>query len=262
MQNYNYHTHTYRCRHANGNENDYIEEAIKNGFRHLGFSEHCAYYDWECSPGRLQMDEMDEYFNSIGKAKEKYKNDIIIYRGLEIEYFPELKNYFMELKEKYDYIVVGEHSLDRRGRDIDVICTDEDVKLYSKYICESIENKISDYVAHIDYFMLGRDDFNDYCRGAVKEIAMCAKEYNVPIELNLKGAGYGVKEYKGYSSFIYPNNKTLEVLAEINPQIVIGYDAHNPVVLGNRELETTVRELAGKYGLREPLEDYIIKKRV
>lgn len=262
MQTYNYHTHTYRCRHAKGNEKDYIDKAIENGFKHLGFSEHCAYADWENSPGRLMMNEMDEYFNSIGEAREIYKDKIKIYRGLEIEYFPDLKNYFLELKEKYDYIIVGEHSLDRKGRDIDIVCTDEDLKLYSKYICESIENKVTDYVAHIDYFMLGRDDFNDYCAGAVKEIATCAKENNVPVELNLKGAGYGIKEYKNYKSFIYPNNKTLEVLAQVNPEIVIGYDAHNPVVFEQRELEKVVRDLAENYGLKEPLKDYVIKKRV
>ena len=262
MQNFNYHTHTYRCKHACGTEIDYIEEAVKSGFKHLGFSEHCAYEDWPCSPGRIQVGEMDEYFNSIDRAKEEYKDRIKIYRGLEIEYFPELKNYFYELKEKYDYLVVGEHSLDRRGRDIDEICTDEDAKLYCKYICESIENKVADYVAHIDYFMLGRHDFNDVCRDVVKEIATCAKAYDVPVELNLKGAGYGVKEYDGYKSLIYPHTKTLEVLAEVEPTIVIGYDAHNPKVLGNRELEKEVRELAKSYGIKEPLTEYIIKKRL
>ena len=195
MQNFNYHTHTYRCRHATGDENDYIEEAIKNGFKHLGFSEHCAFSDWECSKGRLQMDEMDRYYNDIESAKEKYKDQITIYTGLEAEYFPELLNYYKELKEKYDYMIVGQHSLDRRGRNIDRVCSDEDLKLYCKYICEAIETGVADYVAHVDYFMLGRDNYNDLCRDVVKEICTCAKAYDVPVELNLKGASYGCLLY-------------------------------------------------------------------
>lgn len=261
MQNFNYHTHTYRCKHAVGDEINYIETALKNGFKHLGFSEHCAYEDWECSPGRIQVGEMDEYFDSINRAKEMYKDKIEIYRGLEIEYFPDLKNYFLELKEKYDYLIVGEHSLDKNGRDVDIVCSDEEAKLYCKYICESIENKVADYVAHIDYFMLGRYDFNDTCKSVVKEIASCAKVYDLPVELNLKGTAYGIKEYDGYKSYIYPHSKTIEILAEVNPTIVIGYDAHNPKVLEKRELENDIRKWAKSYGLREPLEEYIIKKR-
>ena len=143
----------------------------------------------------------------------------------------------------------------------DIVCSDEDAKLYCKYICESIENKVADYVAHIDYFMLGRYDFNDTCKSVVKEIASCAKVYDLPVELNLKGAAYGIKEYDVYKSYIYPHSKTIELLAEVNPTIVIGYDAHNPKVLEKRELENDIRKWAKSYGLREPLEEYIIKKR-
>ena len=36
----NYHTHTVRCKHAVGSEREYIEAAIANGFKILGFSDH------------------------------------------------------------------------------------------------------------------------------------------------------------------------------------------------------------------------------
>lgn len=261
MQNFNYHTHTYRCKHAKGNEIAYIEAALENGFKHLGFSEHCAYKNWPTSTGRLEYGKMDEYFDSITKAKEKYADQIKIYRGLEIEYFPDLKNYYLELKEKYDYLVLGEHSLDRKGRDIDESCSDEDLKLYCKYVCEAIENNIADYLAHVDYFMLGRDNFNGMCRDVVKEIASCAKAYDLPLELNLKGAAYGKKNYGSYESYIYPHSKTMEVLAEVRPKIVLGYDAHSPKALANRQIEKDVRSLCKEYGLNDPLQEYIIKKR-
>ena len=36
----NYHTHTPRCGHAIGSERQYIERAIEEGFKVLGFSDH------------------------------------------------------------------------------------------------------------------------------------------------------------------------------------------------------------------------------
>ena len=36
----NYHTHTWRCLHAAGTEREYVENAIKGGYKILGFSDH------------------------------------------------------------------------------------------------------------------------------------------------------------------------------------------------------------------------------
>ena len=36
----NFHSHTVRCQHAVGEEREYVEEAIKEGFEVIGFSDH------------------------------------------------------------------------------------------------------------------------------------------------------------------------------------------------------------------------------
>ncbi len=36
----NYHTHTKRCRHAVGEDREYVEAAIEAGLKVLGFSDH------------------------------------------------------------------------------------------------------------------------------------------------------------------------------------------------------------------------------
>ena len=36
----NLHNHTFRCHHATGTDREYIEAAIRNGVRVLGFSDH------------------------------------------------------------------------------------------------------------------------------------------------------------------------------------------------------------------------------
>ena len=37
---YCYHTHTSRCGHANGEDEEYVVNAIKAGIKRLGFSDH------------------------------------------------------------------------------------------------------------------------------------------------------------------------------------------------------------------------------
>lgn len=43
MQKFNYHSHTYRCGHADFNmeDEDYIKEYIKMGFKKMAFTDHC-----------------------------------------------------------------------------------------------------------------------------------------------------------------------------------------------------------------------------
>ena len=40
---YNFHNHTYRCGHATGTDEEYVLEAIKNGYEVMGFSDHAPY---------------------------------------------------------------------------------------------------------------------------------------------------------------------------------------------------------------------------
>ena len=74
----NYHTHTKRCKHANGEDREYIENAIQVGMKVLGFSDHCPWiYDDGFESGtRMTPDQLDEYFKSLTDLRDEYKNDI------------------------------------------------------------------------------------------------------------------------------------------------------------------------------------------
>jgi histidinol phosphatase-like PHP family hydrolase len=43
---YCYHSHTTRCGHAYGSDEDYVEAAITNGFRVIGFSDHIFFQEF------------------------------------------------------------------------------------------------------------------------------------------------------------------------------------------------------------------------
>ncbi len=89
---YNFHNHTYRCGHATGKDEEYVLEAIKNGYEVMGFSDHAPYLfpKGHHSGYRIQLDKAQDYANSIKALKEKYKSVIDIKLGYELEYFPAL----------------------------------------------------------------------------------------------------------------------------------------------------------------------------
>ncbi|MDQ9826290.1 PHP domain-containing protein, partial [Acinetobacter sp. 163] len=78
----NYHSHTKRCGHAVGEDEDYVREAIKAGLEVLGFSDHAA-YPIPCPSERMNLDQVEDYMQSITALKEKYADDIKILLGME-----------------------------------------------------------------------------------------------------------------------------------------------------------------------------------
>ena len=62
---YNYHTHTYRCGHAIGSDEEYVEAAIKAGYKVLGFSDHAPYSQYYHANSSMRWDQLEEYISSI-----------------------------------------------------------------------------------------------------------------------------------------------------------------------------------------------------
>lgn len=240
-QNFNYHTHTTRCGHAIGLDEEYIKSAITAGFTTLGFSEHLGYEGWDDAHERIPFLEIDEYLNTMVRYKEKYKDQINIRVGFEFEYFEEDKDYLHQIKSKCDYLINGQHAI-HRNHYIHDTCSDEDVFIYAKQICEAMEEGLSDYLAHPDYFMLGRGEigFNAACAEAMHLIAASAKKHKIPVEVNLKGLRYGKKKYPYGERYIYPHRETYEILQAHGCQLVYGYDAHDPKTL----LDSTQEEMS------------------
>ena len=86
----NFHSHTVRCQHAVGEEREYVEEAIKEGFEVIGFSDHSPYLfkNGYVSRIRMTMYQLEDYVKTIEALKKEYREDITIFLALEMEYFP------------------------------------------------------------------------------------------------------------------------------------------------------------------------------
>ena len=85
----NYHTHTWRCLHAAGTEREYVENAIKGGYKILGFSDHTPmpYPGGYVSNVKMRPDQLEDYVDTVLALREEYRKDIEIHLGLEVEYY-------------------------------------------------------------------------------------------------------------------------------------------------------------------------------
>ena len=106
----NYHTHTERCRHAQGTEEDYIREALKAGVSILGFSDHAPFPDHDFG-FRMPYDELETHLSALDRLAKLHASDIVIRKGLEIEYLPRYRDYYERLltRDGLDYLLLGEH---------------------------------------------------------------------------------------------------------------------------------------------------------
>lgn len=219
----NFHTHTTRCKHAYGEDREYVEKAIEAGFEVLGFSDHVPqpFKDGYVSRIRMGMDELEGYVDSVLSLKEEYKKDIDLYLGFEAEYFPELFPELIEQLQQYpvDYMILGQHFLDNEvyrryvGRDADEAA----LISYVKQVIEAIHTGYFSYVAHPDIISYSNYPavYNQY----MKQLCMETKKLGIPLEVNVNGYREGVQ---------YPNEAFIQLGAETGNTFLVGVDAHHP----------------------------------
>lgn len=237
------HNHTTRCNHAKGSMESYIQRAIELGIDIYGFSEH-APMDFD-SHYRLKFEEMPNYVSDVLSLKDKYKDDIKILLGYEVDY---LKGHIDErvIKAEVDYMIGSVHFLDEWGFD--------NPKFIDEYKNRNIDDIWQEYFDNIQamaktgYFnIIGHLDlikiFNFMPKKDIRLIASNAfkaiKKSNMVIELNVAGLRKPCKE-------IYPSPLLLEVAYELDIPITFSSDAHAIGQIGFKYDE--VKKLAQKTG--------------
>ena len=108
MQNFNLHTHSI---YSDGKSlpREIVEEAIRQGFTTIGFSEHSPLpFDNNFS---VKSADMPRYVAEIAQLKEEFKDRIDIYCALEADYLTGVSEPFAVTKAKYnlDYLIGGVH---------------------------------------------------------------------------------------------------------------------------------------------------------
>lgn len=241
----NYHTHTARCKHAKGEDREYVEAAIRGGLKVLGFSDHCpwVFEDGYVSTCRMENGQLEDYVDSILKLKKEYVTDIQIYLGFETEYIPELIPAQDKLLKDYpiDYMILGQHFLRREPYGSYMGNPTGDVDYLMEYVDRIIEGMDTGryrYVAHPDliHFTGDRKIYDE------QMLRLChyLKDKEIPVEINL----LGICDNRHYTSEHF-----LSLAKKAGNSVIIGVDAHSPDRLEQGDLYERGYQMAKAAGL-------------
>ena len=247
----NYHTHTRRCGHAVGEDREYVEAAIAAGIKQLGFSDHAPMvfpappYPADFYSGfRMKREETADYFASIRSLAARYRGQIEITVGLEVEYYPDCFPLFSEFIAPFapDYLILGQHFT---GGELDGIpsfretANAAELSAYYDGVLAAIRTGAFFYIAHPDVFNY-RGDEETY-RAVTRRFLEAAKPYDPLLEINRLGL---------YDGRHYPREAFWELAGELGFRAIVGLDAHDPAVFRDEETPRRALALAEKYGLR------------
>lgn len=235
----NYHTHTPRCRHAWGQETEYIDNAIARGLKIFGFSDHTPqwfggdYY----SHMRMYPNQLDEYCNSIRALQAQYADRISIPLGLEVEYYPAIFDELMlRLQDKgIEYLILGQHWIGNEMNEPYSGAPTEDEKILKRYCDQAIaamETGLFSYLAHPDliHFVGDRKIYEQHMRRLCK----ASIDTDTPVEINF----YGIGEKRHYPTHLF-----WELAAEEGCKVVLGMDAHCPENVSDPRQEAIAMKL-------------------
>jgi len=217
------HNHTLLCNHATGSIEEFTKEAIEKKIDIFGFSDHAPMkFDEKY---RMSFKQMKQYEAQVLHVKEKYKTEIEILLGYEVDY---IEDYMDErvMKAKVDYLIGSVHFLNYWGFDnpefigeyqnhnIDKIWED-----YFKAIEEMAKSNLFDIVGHIDlikvFKYLPKKEIKFIAKNAIKAI----KKSNMVVEINSAGLRKPINE-------IYPSSDIMELLVDFDIPITFSSDAH------------------------------------
>lgn len=271
MQKFNYHTHTYRCKHADidYSDDDYVKDYIKMGFKNIAFTDHAPQKnEIDKRPNvRMKYEERTEYLRNIKKLKEKYKDQIKIQSGYEVEYLPGEEENLKELKKETDKLILGQHFIYDNNNNLkpfnfkgEEVFKDEELVRYAKYIEKAMEYNIPDIIAHPDLFMMNSKGFGTTEKKISHMICKSAEKYNIPLEINLNrifNATYYENKQLNDSSLrvqktklsrvTYPCKEFWNIATQYNIRVVYGLDVHHKgQITRYNELLELAQDILGK----------------
>ena len=253
------HNHTKLCNHAEGEMEEYVQKAIEEAIDIFGFSDHAPMnFDQKY---RMSLADVDFYENEVRRLKEKYKDNIEILLGYEVDFLPGLIEDRI-INADVDYLIGSVHFLQKskeheevlihqdlwgfdnpefighyKNADIDKIWED-----YFEAITQLAKSGLFQIVGHLDLIKVFNFKPKKDVRLIAKKAIDAIKEANMAVEINAAGLRKPVKEP-------YPSRELLEMIYEKEIPITFASDAHAPGQIGFEK--ETIKNLAKAIGFKE-----------
>lgn len=238
----NLHTHSLFCDGIHSlSEN--AENALKKGFRVLGFSSHSVYPFWtECN---MKCENFSLYCDEIRRLQKELSGQLVIRLGFEADYIPGITVPRFDTYSEFapEYLIGSVHFVFHRDG---IIAVDHSPQMFRT----ALENRyggnirafVCDYFAaeremleHGDFSILGHPDlirkFNEknhffdeneaWYKREIESTASAVARSGVAVEINTGAIS------RGYMTDAYPSDYFLALLHEHNVPIVINSDAHS-----------------------------------
>lgn len=219
----------------------YIESALAKGFSVFGFSGHAPLIF--NSVWNMKQEYLEEYLQTANSLKEKYKNQIQIYTGLETDFYPGCTDWrnkygldytigavhFIKNEETGKYMPIDgsreefENTLSDYDHDIHALFMD-----YFEKIREMLLKMPPNIIAHLDvirknnagniYF---REDDKIYQDEILKTLEIISLTDTI-VEINTGGIA------RGYLTEPYPSRWILENCYDMGIHIMLNSDCHHP----------------------------------
>ena len=239
------HNHTTLCNHAEGSIDEYIQKAIELNIKYFGFSDH-APMDFD-PKYRMNFEQMKSYEKDILTAKEKYKNQINILLGYEVDYLVGHMDHRV-LNADVDYLIGSVHFIDDWGFDNPEFIgryEHEDIdEIWQKYfdaIKEMADSKLFDIVGHLDLIKVFKYMPTKNILDIAKDTLLAIKKADMVLEINMAGFRKPIGEP-------YPSLELLKEAYNLEIPITFGSDAHKPEQVGlySKEIVTMAKEIGYK----------------
>jgi len=212
-----------------------IEAALGKGCDSIGFSDH-SYVSFETHYA-MSLDDTREYMQDINALKEKYKNRIEVFLGVEQDYFSEGP------KDGFDYIIGASHYVRITGGHITIDAGAKNQKemvnkyfggdyyamaeLYFETVANIVEKTNADIIAHFD--LIAKYNFDgclfDETHPRYQTAALCAMD-NILKDCKLFEVNTGMM-YRFNKREPYPSVFLLKELRKRGGEVILSSDSHD-----------------------------------
>lgn len=241
----NYHTHSCFCD-GEGEPESYVKEALCCGFDAIGFSSHAPISLFKSYV--MEDTKLNSYCDTIKNLKAKYKDQIQIYLGLEVDYIPNVSGpsspQFSGLE--LDFTIGSIHFM-KNPHNGEYLSVDENAPCFERIMQEVFKGKIQDFISY--YYTLIRQMIREHNPSIIGHLDL-VKKFNSNNEffredekwyidevnqtLQVIAAAGSIVEIntggisRGYIKSLYPSTWILKECRKLGIPIMLNSDAHSP----------------------------------
>ena len=250
---YNLHTHTQFCD-GYASMEEFVVEAIAQGFTHLGFSPHSPVS--VDSPVNMTREQVQEYFDEMERLRSVYGDRITLYTSMEIDYVSvgdgPASDYFRQLP--LDYSIGSVHFIPALDNPTEMVDIDGKFNAFKSRMGKHFDGDIEYVVKKFYSQMMAMVDEGGFdIVGHMDKIGYNASQYREGIDEepwydklvidlfeNIMDHGLTIeintKAWLQRNRF-YPNLKYFGMLKRFNAPVVVNSDAHYPSLLNSGRME-------------------------